>query len=82
MNKTRLLKRSRFSYNQDSNGDIGDEMKWFIRISTFLCAALLLTGCSGPSMNTTISATEAEETAETISGSTGFLSRADTGAGH
>ncbi len=62
MNKTRLLKRSRFFYNQDSNGDIGDEMKWFTRISTFLCAALLLTGCSGPSMNTTISATEAEET--------------------
>lgn len=26
MNKTRLLKRSRFFYNQDSNGDIGDEM--------------------------------------------------------
>lgn len=61
MNKTRLLKRSRFFYNRDSNGDIGDEMKWFTRISTFLCAALLLTGCSGPSMNTVISATEAGE---------------------
>ena len=46
MNKARLLRKSRFFYNNDRKQKVVEPMKPVSYMAMVLCAMLLLTGCS------------------------------------